>query len=398
MKKTFNSVSVPVLVTAALSLFSLRAGADAPFIDPAEDSAHFGSPLNILFWTPEQKVAGFRNINRIYPTRKIAASPQVLKLPEAPIELGDVVIQNDETTMTLDEYFVRQNAAGLLVLKDGKIAYERYGLGNTAESRWISFSVTKSVVSMLVGAAIRDGYIENTDEKVSDYLPRLKGSPYDQSSLENILQMSSGVQWNEDYADPASDVNSASWQTVALYDYLGQKERAAAPGSMFNYNTAETNLVGTLLRSAIGNNLSTYLEEKIWRPFGMESDAFWTLTEPGGGEFGGCCISATLRDYARLGLFAMNGGRLADGTAVLADDWMQASTSPSAGYPGYGYLWWLTAGDAFRATGIFGQGICVHPEQNVVVALHSARDVASNDGDWALQGAMCQAVAQALAH
>ena len=231
---------------------------------------------------------------------------------------------------------------------------------------------------------------------VSDYLPRLKGSPYDLSTIRNVMQMASGVEWNEDYADPESDVNSASWQTVALYDYLGRKQRASVPGKEFNYNTAETNLVGTLLRSAIGNNLSTYLEEKIWRPFGMEADAYWTLTEPGGGEFGGCCINATLRDYGRLGLFALAGGRLADGTTVLPDGWMTESTTPSMAYPGYGYLWWLGEVGAYRATGIFGQGICVHPEQNVVVALHSARAVASSDEDWALQSALCNALANAL--
>ena len=373
-----------------------NARGEAPFVDPASDPDFFGPPDKILFWTPEQQVAGFRNIDKILPTREITAEGRPLALPEALIDLGAVVIRTEGTAMTVDEYFLKQNVAGLLVLKDGKIAYERYGLGNSRDSRWISFSVTKSVVSMLVGAAIRDGYIESVDEMVSDYLPRLKGTPYDQSTLRNILQMASGVEWNEDYADPASDVNSASWQTVALYDYLGEKARESAPGKEFNYNTAETNLVGTLLRSAIGNNLSTYLEEKIWRPVGMEADAYWSLTEPGGGEFGGCCISATLRDYGRLGLFALSEGRLPDGSKVLPDGWMKDSAMPSAAYPGYGYLWWLGETGAYRAIGIFGQGICVHPEQNVVVALHSARAIASRDEDWALQAELCNALAGAL--
>jgi CubicO group peptidase (beta-lactamase class C family) len=376
--------------------FAASAAADAPFINPAEDAHYFGPPEKMLFWTPEQKVSGFRNMEKLYPTRKISASDSPLELEEAPQELGDVLIRTEQAEMTLDEYFKRQNVAGLLVLKDGQIAYERYGLGNSEESRWVSFSVTKSVVSMLVGAAIHDGYIASVDEKVSDYLPRLKGSSYDQASIRDILQMASGVQWNEDYADPASDINSASWQTLALYRYLAEKDRVAAPGAVFNYNTAETNLVGTLLRSAIGNNLSTYLETKIWQPFGMSANAYWMLTEPGGGEFGGCCINATLRDYARLGLFALNDGRLPDGTAVVPDGWMSESTTPSAAYPGYGYLWWLTGGSSYRASGIFGQGICVHPEENVVVALQSARDAASEDGDWALQGALCQSIATAL--
>jgi CubicO group peptidase (beta-lactamase class C family) len=383
---------------ALLSLLTVSCAvfAKAPDVDPANDLENLGSPENILFWTPEQQVAGYRNAEKIFPTRAIKAGKNVLELLPAPKNLGVVKLQTEKSSMTVDEYFTRQNVAGLLVIKDGKVAYERYGLGNGPESRWISFSVTKSVVSMLVGAAIRDGYIESVDEKVSDYLPRLKGTPYDDSTIRNILQMASGVEWNEDYADPASDVNSASWQTVALYDYLGRKQRAAPPGEVFNYNTAETNLVGTLLRSAIGNNLSTYIEEKIWRPYGMESDAVWSLTEPGGGEFGGCCISATLRDYGRLGLFALSGGRLADGTEVLAADWMQESTAPSSAYPGYGYLWWLYPSDTYQAMGIFGQGICIHPRQNVVIALQSARGVASNDEDWALQEALCKSLAHAL--
>jgi len=370
--------------------------ARGPHVDPAYDLQTLGPPDQFLFWTPEQQVAGYRNIDKVFPTRAISPAPKVLELPSSPVALGDVTVSTEASSMTVNEYFVQQNVVGLLVIKDGQIAYERYGLGNTAESRWISFSVTKSVVSMLVGAAIRDGYIASVDEKVSDYLPRLKGTPYDDSTLRNILQMASGVQWNEDYADPASDVNSASWQTVALYGYLGQKQRAAPPGELFNYNTAETNLVGTLLRSAIGNNLSTYLEEKIWHSFGMQHHAVWSLTEPGGGEFGGCCISATLRDYGRLGLFALSGGRLPDGAQILPEGWMKESTTASAAYPGYGYLWWLDGTDAFRASGIFGQGICIHPEQNVVVALQSARAVASKDEDWALQDALCDAVAEAL--
>ena len=384
------------IILLCLVSLSFSISAKGPYVNPAEDLETLGPPNKFLFWTPEQQVAGYRNIDRVFPTRAISPAPKALELSSSPRPLGDVIVSTKSSSMTLDEYFVRQNAVGLLVLKDGRIAYERYGLGNTAESRWISFSVTKSVVSMLVGAAIRDGYIASVDEKVSDYLPRLKGSPYDDSTLRNILQMASGVQWNEDYADPASDVNSASWQTVALYGYLGRKERAAPPGEKFNYNTAETNLVGTLLRSAIGNNLSTYLEEKIWHPFGMEHGATWSLTEPGGGEFGGCCISATLRDYGRLGLFALSGGRLPDGTRVLPDGWMHESTTASSAYPGYGYLWWLDGAEAFRASGIFGQGICIHPEQNVVVALQSARAVASKDEDWALQDALCDAVADAL--
>lgn len=328
----------------------------------------------------------------------VAAGGKVLALPLAEVDLGNVSFSAQGVTMTVKEYLTKQRVGGLLVVRDGNIVYERYGLGNTPETRWISFSVSKSVVAMLFGAAIKDGYIESVDEKVTDYLPHLKGSVYDQSSIRNLLQMASGVAWNEDYADPNSDVAQATYSTLALYDYLADKPRVAKPGEKFNYNTAETNLAGTLLRSAIGNNLSTYLTEKIWRPFGMEGDALWNLTEPGGGEFGGCCINATLRDYARLGLFALNGGQLADGTQVLAPGWMKESTTPSKGFAGYGYFWWLSESGAYEASGIFGQGIHINPQHNVVIAIHSARAQASNDLDWALQDALYVALTDAVAN
>lgn len=370
--------------------------AKAPTINQADDMKHLGAVENFLFWTPEQQVASYRNINKIFPSRKVIASRSPLKLPEQIKDLGKVSVISGDSKLSVDDYFQQENVAGLLVIKDGKVIYERYGLGNDKDSLWISFSVAKSVTSMLVGAAIKDGYIKSVDEKVTDYLPRLKNSAYDQSTIRNIMQMSSGVQWNEDYADPKSDVNSAVWDTRGLNEYLRNKPRDVAPGEVFNYNTAETNLVGNLLRSAIGNNLSTYLTEKIWQPFGMESDANWMLTLPGGGEWGGCCINATLRDYARIGLFALNNGRLSDGTTVLPDNWMQDSISPSKGYAGYGYMWWLTNKDAYRAVGIFGQGIYINHKENIVIALHSARSVASNKSSWDLQNAFYAAMVEEI--
>ncbi len=370
--------------------------AEAPMLDPAEDASHLGKANNFLFWAPEQQVAGYRNIDKVFPTRIISAGGSTYGLPEHIVDLNGVQISFEDEVLTTDEYFSQQNVAGLLVIKNGRIVYERYGLGNSKDSLWVSFSVAKSVTSLLIGAAIRDGYIKSINEKATDYLPRLKGSSYDQATIRNILQMSSGVQWNEDYADPDSDINSVDGNTLRLYEYLRVKPRDTAPGEEFNYNTAETNLVGTLLRSAIGNNLATYLSVKIWRPFGMASDANWMLSEPGGGEVGGCCISATLRDYGRIGLFALGDGRLPNGTQVLPDNWMAESTSPSKGYAGYGYLWWLNEGGVYRAKGIFGHGIYINPQENVVIALHSARAVASKESDWALQNALYIALTEAL--
>jgi CubicO group peptidase (beta-lactamase class C family) len=370
--------------------------ADDFFIDPANDANHFGDPEDPLSWTPEQKIAGFRNSDQLFWTRVVEAGDAPLELPEASRDLDDVVIRVNDDSMTVDDYFSSKKVAGLLVIKDGQIVYERYGLGNTKDSRWVSFSVTKSVVSMLIGAAIKDGYIENVDKMVTDYLPRMKGSSYEQASIKDILQMASGVEWDENYADPESDVASVDWHSLMLLDQLSNKPRIANPGEVFNYNTAETNLAGTMLRAAIGNNLSTYLSEKIWKPFGMAADATWNLTEEGGGEFGGCCISATLRDYGRLGLFALANGRLSDGTEVLPGSWMAESTTPSIGNKGYGYYWWLGQEGAYAASGIYGQGIRIDHKNNVVIAIQSARDEASNDADWAWQIALYYALTDAV--
>lgn len=370
--------------------------AEAPYVDPADDEQYFGDADNQLFWTPEQQVAGYRNMEKLSDTRIVPAGGDPWPLPTDLQDLGQVEIATEDVVMTVEDYVRRQNVAGLIVVKDGTVVYERYELGNDAGTRWLSYSVAKSVTSLLVGAALEDGYIESLDEPVADYLPRLKNTAYAQVTIRNLLQMASGIAWNEDYADPESDINTVTWPTLELYEYLGNQPRVAAPGELFNYNTAETNLVGTLVRSAIGNNLSTYLSEKIWQPFGMEHDAYWVLSEPGGGEFGGSSLNATLRDYARIGMFALHNGRLRNGDRVLPDGWMAESTAPSAAYAGYGYQWWVRGAGAYSASGIFGQGIYVNPGENLVIALHSARGAASVAEDWALQNALYAAVAGAL--
>ena len=391
-----RNATLAAMFAIVVASMALPAHAGAPYVDPATDADHFGPPTRFLFWTPKQKVAGFRNIASIFATRTIQTGEEALPLPVGRRPLRRLNYRVNGRAFDLDDFMDRNHIVGLIAVKDGMIRLERYAAGNDENSLWVSFSVAKSVVSMLVGAAITDGFIESVDEPVTDYLPRLKGSAYDETSIRDLLQMASGVAWNEDYADPNSDVNNLPANLVDLYRMLRAKERVAAAGEAFNYNTAETNLVGALLRAAIGNNLATYLQHKLWTPFGMQADANWMTHGVGGGELGGCCISATLRDYARIGLFALADGVLADGTRVLPEGWMRSSIEPSRAFAGYGYLWWLEGGP-YSALGIFGQTIYVDPARNLVVATHSAWPTAIGDAFYAHQGAFISALAQRLA-
>lgn len=344
----------------------------APPAAEAEDWSGFGVLENILNWTPEQQLRGYRNMDMIHPTRPIPASAEPYPLPARPADLSAVRYEIAGESFDTDGFLEHNHVVGLLVIKGGEVVVERYAAGNTPETKWYSFSVAKSVVNMLIGAAVRDGYIRTLDAPVTDYLPILAGSAYEGVTIRDAMQMASGVEWNEDYTDPESDVASTGGSALDRLRYLSNRPRAAAPGEVFNYNTGETNLLGAVLRAAIGNNLSTYLENKIWGPFGMEHDANWLLLAPGGAEHGGCCLSATLRDYGRIGLFAMREGRLRNGTSVLPDGWMAESTAPSPANERYGRLWWLGGNGVYSAVGIYGQAIQINPAEELIIVTHSA--------------------------
>ena len=325
-----------------------------------------------LFMSQAERRIAFAHFDALYPTRVIRSIGVASPLPSAPVDLSDVSFNANETDMMVANLLDSEHLMGLLVLQDGKILMEHYAADHGADVPWVTFSVTKSVTSLLIGAAIHDGYIDSVADPILKYLPRLAGSEYGESRVQDLLQMASGIAWNEDYEDPESDVaRAAMLNGVALTDYLAQLPRVAPPGTRFNYNTAESNLLGEVLRSAIGMNTAPYLSQKIWQPMGMESDANWLLSFPEDRETDGCCISATLRDYARLGLLALANGVLPDGTRILPEGWMAASTAPSQGYEGYGYEWWLDAGGRCGAYGICGQTIAVDPRAKLVIAAQS---------------------------
>jgi len=267
-----------------------------------------------------------------------------------------------------------RRTAGLIIVQDNKIRLERYGLGFDRSSRWTSFSVAKSITSTLLGAAIRDGYIRSMDDRVSDYIPQMKGSAYDDVSIRQLLTMTSGVRWNEDYADPNSDVarfnNHKPEEGVdALVSYMRRLLREVPPGTRWHYSTGETNLVGVLLGQATKKPLSAYLSEKIWAPAGMEQQATWILNRSGN-EISGCCIQAAARDYARFGLFVLNGARV-NGQSIVPDGWLAEATTERTAIDrpgrGYGYQWWTYTDGTFAARGIFGQGIFIDPKRKLVI-------------------------------
>ena len=350
-----------------------------PLLAFAQNNADLLGSEHILFWTPEQQQSGYSSIAELGSTRLIKASENPLKLLARDASLAGVQPVYQGKASSIDDFMQRTRTAGLLVLHDQQIVLEKYALGHAEDKPWISFSISKSVVSLLFGAAIKDGLIKDVNERITDYLPHLKGGAYADVRIKDLLQMASGVAWSEDYADPDSDVANAPYGPPALFTYMSQLEKKSPAGQVFNYNTGETSVAGALLRAAVGNNLSVYLQRKIWQPFGMESDANWLLSAPDGEEIGGCCISATLRDYGRLGLFALANGRLADGTSVLPDGWISQSTAASKGSQGYGYYWWLQEGGAYAAEGVFGQFIWIDPNRKVVIAMQSAWPSAWDD-------------------
>jgi CubicO group peptidase (beta-lactamase class C family) len=283
-------------------------------------------------------------------------------------------------TWTTDEYMKAYKVSGILVLKDGQVVLEKYGLGRKNTDRWTSFSVAKSVTSTLVGAAIQDGKIKSLNSPVTDYIPELKGSAYEGVTVRQMLMMSSGVKWNEDYTDPKSDVAQAGGSVTEpgvnpMVSYLRKLPRANPPGTKFNYNTGETDLVGVLVSKATGKPLADYASEKIWQPYGMGQDAVWML-DPGGQERGGCCISMTLRDYGRVGLFIAGGGK-AGGKQIVPADWTAEATKVQIdnGNPppaGYGYFWWIRANGAYEASGIFGQSVTTFKDEGLIIVVNSA--------------------------
>ena len=284
--------------------------------------------------------------------------------PVTPLPEGAPMALPDSTAGWINERAV----TSLLVLQDGQIVHESYYLGTAPEDRRISWSMAKSFLSALLGVVINEGQITSLDAPVTQYAPALKGSAYDGASILNVLQMTSGVRFDEDYLDYNSDINRMG-RVLALGGTMdgfaaGLSDRDTPPGDAWGYVSIDTHIIGMVIRGATGRDIPELLSEKIIAPLGLEAEPYY-LTDGEGVAFVLGGLNMTTRDYARFGLMIEQDGQL-NGTPIVPADWIAASTVASAptqpGETGYGYQWWVPVGSnpgQFMARGIYGQYIYI---------------------------------------
>ena len=354
-----NVVEVPPAPTA-VPMVTQSTPAEIASLDPSD---------SILFWSDERRSAAFRDMEGLFPGLEVVPAPAPRELPAgSPLD--------NATVARARQFIADTSAAGLMVLKDGEIVFEEYGLGFQPEERWTSFSVAKSFTSTLLGAAIEDGDIESLDTPVTDVIPALAGTAYEGVTVGQIAAMTSGVAWNEDYTDPDSDVAKMLAVTPVegesqAVTYARTLRREAPAGEKWVYKTLETNLLGLIVEEATGKSLAAYAAEKIVAPAGFEGSLFW-MQDLTGGNIGGCCLSLRLSDYARFGQFVLEGGN-----GVVPQGWFDRAGAPVVEFGpqapgfGYGYQWWAFPGGNYGAQGIFGQAITIVPRRNIVVAVVS---------------------------
>ncbi|MDR3500615.1 MAG: serine hydrolase [Parvibaculum sp.] len=333
------------------------------------------------------EVENFRNMDAIFPSRKIARAGAVYDIPQgAPLDLPATYSYEGKTLDTA-KFLAATDTTGLLIVKDGKIVHEQYWRGNDKDTRWISWSVGKSFISALVGIAVGEGKIASVDDPLTKYAPELIGTGYEGVSIKNALQMSSGVSWNEDYSDKNSDI-ARFGRTLAfggsMVEFAKSLKRAHAPGTVNHYNSMDAQVLGLVLLHATGKTPSDYLSEKIWSKIGAARDGYWVLDDTGT-ELAAGGVNVTLRDYAKFGLLYLHEGNWM-GEQLVPRDWVKASHTPDApqlvpgkrdnadDIMGYGYLWWLpeTADGPFSAIGIYNQFVYVDPAHDLVIAKTSA--------------------------
>jgi CubicO group peptidase (beta-lactamase class C family) len=339
-------------------------------------------------------VENFRHMDGIIGTRTVHKADQVTTFEKDPQPLPASFTYNGES-IDLQQFLKDQYTTGMIVIKDNKIAFEEYWLGNDDKSVVISWSVAKSMISALIGIAMDEGLIMDVDDPVTDYVPFLKGTGYDNVPIKHILQMSSGIGFNENYGDFNSDINRLGRLlalNTSIDEFVASLKNIREPGTYNQYVSMDTQVLSMVLREVTGKTVAEYMEEKLWKKIGTESDGYW-LIDNNGVEIVFGCYNAVLRDYARFGQLYLNDGKW-NGETVVPADWVKASVTPDAPHLqpgnnplsywvlGYGHQWWIPQnpeGD-FLAVGVAGQYIYVHPAHGLVIAKSSAYGNYKKDG------------------
>ncbi|TVR74673.1 MAG: class C beta-lactamase-related serine hydrolase [Spirochaetaceae bacterium] len=344
----------------------------------------------ITLFHDDYRADNFRTMHELFPSREVPAGGDVWELPLAkggPVPLPETY-QFDGEERSLVAFLEESETTGLLVLRDGMIIHESYYQGNDSASPAQSFSMAKSIVSALVGIAIQEGHIRSVRDPISDYVPELRGSGYDGVSIHDVLTMSSGVDFDENYDSFRSDI---MWLPVRVFgfreaapDILAELDRKREPGTYNEYISSDSIALGLLVARATGVPMAHYLSEKIWVPAGMERSAWWN-TDYHGNELGHAFLGATVRDYGRVGLLYLNEGRRGDrpddSGEIIPAGWIYDSVNPTEAHLqpgenpdsfwtfGYGYQWWIPEqpDGEFAAIGIWGQYIYVYPRFGTVI-------------------------------
>ena len=345
------------------------------------------------FYDPEKITQNFRSTAKKFP-HSIVKTGETWNFTPEPAEEIPMIYQYGGEVRLLTELLTKTGTTGLLIAKDDKILFEKYYQGEQESDRHAMFSVTKSFVSAMVGIAIEDGLIKSIDDPITNYVPALKDSAYDGTKIRDILTMSSGVRFTEDYGDLSSDVNRMSMAIAtggSLDEFALSLTREREPGSYNNYVSVDTHVLGMLLVKVTGKTLTEYLEERIWKPIGMEYEGIWAI-DGEGMEVAMGGLQVSLRDMARMGRLYLHKGNW-NGRQIVPAKWVTDSVTPSAphlmpgfdnplsGSPyGYGFQWWTPSnphGD-FMASGIYHQFIYVDPTTGIVIAKTSAHKEYNN--------------------
>lgn len=341
----------------------------------------------ITLFSPARISENFRNLDQSFSSKRVSHGSEIFILEEELTNLPEEYNHLGESRRVRD-FIESTGTTGLLVSRGNTILYEQYFNGYKENDRMISWSVSKSLISALIGIAIEEGHIRSVEDFVTDYVPSLSESGYNNVSIKDVLQMSSGIGFNEDYSDRNSDVNRMGAISLGLGNSMESLiislEREKEPGTYNRYVSSDTQVLGMVLSEATKIDISTYTEEKIWKPAGMEFDAYW-LTDSTGVEsaFGGFNVS--LRDLARFGILYLNEG-IAMNRQIVPREWiisslktdephLKAGENPKSDWVlGYGYHWWIPDGNEneFMAMGIYGQAIYINPKRNIVIVKTSA--------------------------